>query len=116
MLAMSASGWVMDEEMRIHLFEPFFRAKEYGRTPGLELAMVYGIVKQSGGQIAVESQLGLGTTFRIYLPLVEHTMQAADSDYFPCVVPCGQMNGFTLEFISLGAGRLVPGPAQKFPS
>src|SRR5438309_5282843 len=83
MLAMSASGWVMDEEMRIHLFEPFFRAKEYGRTPGLELAMVYGIVKQSGGQIAVESQLGLGTTFRIYLPLVEHTMQAADSTVSP---------------------------------
>ncbi|TLY22823.1 MAG: PAS domain S-box protein [Nitrospirae bacterium] len=83
MLAMSASGWVMDEEVRIHLFEPFFRAKEYGRTPGLELAMVYGIVKQSGGQIAVESQLGLGTTFRIYLPLVEHTMQTADSTVSP---------------------------------
>ena len=83
LLAMSASGWVMDEEMRIHLFEPFFRAKAYGRTPGLELAMVYGIVKQSGGQIAVESQLGLGTTFRIYLPLVEHTMQTADSTVSP---------------------------------
>ncbi len=83
MLAMSASGWVMDEEMRIHLFEPFFRLKEYGRAPGLELAMVYGIVKQSGGQIAVESQLGLGTTFRIYLPLVERTMQTADSTVSP---------------------------------
>ncbi len=83
MLAMSASGWVMDEEMRIHLFEPFFRLKEYGRTPGLELAMVYGIVKQSGGQIAVESQLGVGTTFRIYLPLVERTMQTADSAVSP---------------------------------
>src|SRR6266571_4593917 len=83
MLAMSASGWVMDEEMRIRLFEPFFRLKEYGRTPGLELAMVYGIVKQSGGQIAVESQLGVGTTFRIYLPLVERTMQTADSAVSP---------------------------------
>jgi PAS domain S-box-containing protein len=83
MLAMSASGWVMDEEMRIHLFEPFFRVKEYGRTPGLELAMVYGIVKQSGGEIAVESQLGLGTTFRIYLPLVERTTQTDDSTVSP---------------------------------
>jgi PAS domain S-box-containing protein len=83
MLAMSASGWVMDEEMRIHLFEPFFRVKEYGRTPGLELAMVYGIVKQSGGEIAVESQLGLGTTFRIYLPLVERTTQTTDSTVSP---------------------------------
>src|SRR5438552_7592771 len=55
MLAMSASGWVMDEEMRIHLFEPFFRMKEYGRTPGLDLAMVYGLVKQYGGQIGVAS-------------------------------------------------------------
>src|SRR3989441_9599168 len=63
MLAMSASGWVMDEEMRIHLFEPFFRLKEYGRAPGLELAMVYGIVKQNGGQIAVESQLGVAQRF-----------------------------------------------------
>ncbi len=83
MLAMSASGWVMDEEIRIHLFEPFFRLKEYGRAPGLELAMVYGIVKQNGGQIAVESQLGVGTTFRIYLPLVERTMQTADSAASP---------------------------------
>ena len=83
MLAMSASGWVMDEEMRIHLFEPFFRMKEYGRTPGLDLAMVYGLVKQNGGQIAVESQLGLGTMFRIYLPLVERTTQTADSVVSP---------------------------------
>ena len=83
MLAMSASGWVMDEEMRIHLFEPFFRLKEYGKTPGLELSMVYGIVKQNGGQIAVESQPGLGTTFRIYLPLVERTVRTADSAVSP---------------------------------
>lgn len=83
MLAMSASGWVMDEEMRVHFFEPFFRMREYGRPPGLELAMVYGLVKQNGGHIAVESQLGLGTTFRIYLPLVEHTMQTADSVVSP---------------------------------
>jgi PAS domain S-box-containing protein len=83
MLAISASGWVMDEEMRIHLFEPFFRLKEYGKAPGLELAMVYGIVKQNGGQIAVESQPGWGTTFRIYLPLVERAMQTADSAVSP---------------------------------
>ncbi|PYM05973.1 MAG: hypothetical protein DMD82_09710 [Candidatus Rokuibacteriota bacterium] len=78
-LAMSASGWVMDEEVRIHLFEPFFKIKEYGGAPGLELAMVYGLVKQNGGQIAVESQPGLGTTFLIYLPLVEHLIPTADS-------------------------------------
>src|SRR5881628_28624 len=83
MLAMSASGWVMDEEMRIRLFEPFFRLKEYGREPGLELSMVYGIVKQNGGQIAVESQPCLGTTFRIYLPLVERTVRTADSAVSP---------------------------------
>jgi len=73
----------MDEEMRIHLFEPFFRLKEYGRAPGLELAMVYGNVKQNGGQIAVESQLGVGTTFRIYLPPVERTVRTADSAVSP---------------------------------
>jgi PAS domain S-box-containing protein len=83
MLAMSFSGWVLDEEMRIHLFEPFFRLREYGKAPGLELAMVYGIVRQNGGQIAVESQLGAGTTFRVYLPLVERMMQTADAAVSP---------------------------------
>ena len=69
-LTVGASRWMMDEDTRSHLFEPSLMRKKQGRVTGLELAMVYGIVKQSGGQIGVESQHEGGTTFRIYLPLV----------------------------------------------
>ena len=78
MLAVSASGWVMDEETRTHLFEPSLMRTREGRVTGLDLAMVYGTVKQSGGHIAVESELERGTTFRIYLPLEPQTEELAE--------------------------------------
>lgn len=75
LLSVADNGSGMDEDVRSHLFEPFFTTKESGKGTGLGLSLVYGVIQQSGGFIRVQSTPGRGSTFEIFLPLIDKPAQ-----------------------------------------
>ena len=97
MLAISDTGFGIEQEILPHIFEPFFTTKGEGKGTGLGLSTVYGIIRQSGGHVWVYSEVGYGTTFKIYLPRVETKFSYAPKADAPAALSGGSETVFLVE-------------------
>jgi signal transduction histidine kinase len=97
LLTMSDTGHGMSPETVSRVFEPFFTTKEVGQGSGLGLSTVYGIVKQSGGYISIDSEVGRGTTFKIYLPRVDEEVAATEVSARPSALLPGRETVLVVE-------------------
>jgi len=97
MLAVSDNGIGMDEETKLRLFEPFYTTKQKGKGTGLGLSTVYGIVKQSNGHIYVYSEIGKGTTFKIYFPQAEGDVPSSEKKNENALSPDGSETVLVVE-------------------
>jgi nitrogen-specific signal transduction histidine kinase/CheY-like chemotaxis protein len=96
-LEVADSGIGMSPEVQARIFEPFFTTKAPGEGTGLGLATCYGIIKQSGGEITVDSKLSAGTTFRIYLPRVYEQLKSYEIPLGPGSLPTGSQTILIVE-------------------
>jgi signal transduction histidine kinase len=108
MLAVSDTGCGMDPETQQHAFEPFFTTKGLGKGTGLGLSTAYGIVKQSGGNIWLYSELDKGTTFKVYLPRVTE-----EAEQYKQMVPSPDLLGGTETILLVEDAEMVRNLARQ---